>query len=128
MSVFAFATLLTSCNNAESSVTPEEQQNQTFASKTIARETDSTDEKEAMLQAIEIIKKDMIVGGGSDSRINCHTPFGTYSGHACVFSGGYLWLVSWVYDEFGVDPHTGATISNPEIYAYTAVSVHSCRC
>jgi hypothetical protein len=124
-SVFALATL-TACNNSEPGSMPEESQQQTFQSKTTAREGETTDEKEESQQAIEIIKKDMELSGGSDSRILCHTPYSNYHGHACVTSGGYLFNVEWSAghgDLYQVDPDTGGVW-----LSWTSTHVNSCNC
>lgn len=124
MSVFTL-TIFTSCtNDSNESITVQEKP----INKTMSKGDDgsiSEDERIAQADAILFVKETMAGKGITDTgrrppEINCHTAFNTYSGHACVFSGGYLFLVSWEYDEFN--------LNNGEIYAYTAVSVHSCHC
>ncbi|MEA1849220.1 hypothetical protein U9K52_09875 [Chryseobacterium sp. MHB01] len=120
--------MLTACNNAESTTTPEEQQNQTFAGKTDAIEGD---EKEEAAEAEIIIQKDMEAGGGTDtSRILCHTPYGNPSGHACVKVNNHLFNVSWepsIYGGIGgvyqSDPDEGGIKLN-----WTSTLASSCNC
>lgn len=127
-SVFALATL-TSCNNSEAQITPEEQQHQTFQSKNTAREADPADEKEAVAQAIEIIKKDVEVGGGSNSKILCHTSYLEDTGHACVQIGSYLVNVTWHPLYTSHDGNIGLPVDeefNPIIY--DGAVVPRCNC
>jgi hypothetical protein len=121
---------LTACNNSESA--PEESQQQTFQSKTTAREGETTDEKEAMAEAIEIITKDEQLGGNTDSRILCHTPYSYDSGHACVQSGIFLFQVDWsIYNQMGQTipgPKNDDGTSSGYIHFYTAHQTSSCNC
>ena len=60
--------------------------------------------------------------------IACHTDYTSYSGHSCVYSGGYLFTVSWSpYFEGQTttqfDPDTG----QPFLH-YTATQVTTCNC
>lgn len=114
---FALATL-TACNNSEGQINSEEQQHQTFASKTTARGEEVVDEK-ATNEAIEIIKKDATVGGGTDSRILCHTPYNQPKGHACVSVGNYIVNVEWY--------STPESSAGSTTYYFSEI-VSSCRC
>lgn len=121
---------LTACNNSESQISsPEDQTHQTFQSKTTAREgEENPDEKEAMNEAIEIIYKDSELGGGTDSRILCHTPYGTGQGHACVQLGITLVSVDWGPIEYwGSHGEIHGTIHGTLVYTGHVVTRCNCR-
>lgn len=126
-SIVMLATL-TACNNETSTTAPEEQKNQTFSSKTAAREGD---EKEDSEQAAIILHKDLEAGGGTDTeRILCHTPYSSPKGHACVQVNNHLFNVSWVTDS---EPWIGITPTGSDTYFYyntyyTATLTGSCNC
>lgn len=100
---------LTSCNNSESSIAPEEQQHQTFQSKTTAREAGelpalTPEEEKAVIEEASrtlMLDREAELKGespdaGRKNLILCHTNYNAPSGHACVYSSsGYLVSVTW---------------------------------
>ncbi len=109
-SVFALATL-TACNNETSTTTPEEQQNQTFSSQTMAREGEEMTEEQQ--EAIDIVKRDYEAGGGTDtSRILCHGEYSAPGGTACVEVRGHIYQVTWQTWAEGDTTWTSAPKSN----------------
>jgi hypothetical protein len=122
-SILMLATL-TACNNSEPGNTPEEQQKQVFQNKTAAKEVNYTDEKEFIALAEEIVEKDLESGGGTDSRILCHTPYNIDHGHACLYnSSGYLVTVTW-----SPDPRYGELVPPDADLVYSGQVTPRCNC
>lgn len=129
---------LTSCQNSESSITPEEQQKQTFQSKTTSREAGELpaltpeEEKAAIDETIQTLKneREAELKGETTERKNlilCHTSYNSISGHACVYTThGYLVEVTWEpdydYSHFPVQ-----TPPDPNII-YSGHVVPRCNC
>ena len=105
----AIALTLTACNNENSTTAPEEQQKQTFSSKTMARDGEeipelTPEEEKAVIEeaarTLLLDREDELKGqtgdAGRKALILCHTNYSAPSGHACVYnSSGYLVTVTW---------------------------------
>lgn len=127
-----------SCNNSEAQINPEEQQHQTFKSKTTAREAGELqaltpeEEKAAIDETIETLKneRDAELKGESTERKNlilCHTSYGSSYGHACVYTThGYLVEVSWT-PEYTPDHGNGGT-PIPGTIQYSGTVTSHCNC
>lgn len=136
-SVFALASL-TACQNENSNdefLTQPAGTQKVENKSTTAREGEemSKEEQIAMADAILFVKetKERLPFTDTGRRapvINCHTDWNGWSGHACVFSGGYMFEVSWTQVQDS-EWHNGQLILYPDAHTeYTAVSVHSCSC
>lgn len=78
------------------------------------------------LAAIDILKGGMagrIYQGGTSAYISCHTDYLDLTGHACVYSNGYLFNVSW--STVGILEESGA--AHYETY-YHATQTSFCNC
>lgn len=125
-SILMLATL-TACNNETSNTAPEEQQNQTFSSKTMARGEDlpelTPEEEKAVIEeaarTLMYVRESELKGEEADTGrkalILCHTNLSAMSGHACVYnSSGYLVTVTWSLESEHYDAGNGLWGTYPD--------------
>lgn len=117
---------LTACQNSNDEMisTPVGKEKIEKSNKATARESVYSANDTELLQSVNDYMIANKLAGGS-AYIACHTDYLQNSGHACVYSGGYLFNVSWSpwshNPEMAVDPEY-----NPIIY--TATQTTSCNC
>lgn len=106
-----------SCSNDSMESTKSEPVQKTSINKTFARSAEGTTKEEQA--AIDLIQLDNVgkYVGGTKAYISCHTDYLDFAGHACVYSNGYLFNVSWIY---GADGQPGPY--------YTATQTSFCNC
>lgn len=120
-------TIFTSCNNSESSTTSEEQQNQTFSGNEASKDDSEEEIENFRLEAIKMVQEDRsrALSGSLEPRplILCHTNYESSYGHSCVYSGGYLFEVTWQ-----PMPLNGGNAVDPMNSLWTANLVTRCDC
>lgn len=116
---------LTACNNSNDEMISTPVGKEKVQSKATARGSDDVANDNDLLQSVNDYMIANKLAGGS-AYIACHSDYTQDVGHACVYSGGYLFNVSWtIYESYPHNGNLGNILPEP---VYTATQVTTCNC
>lgn len=115
--------MITSCQNTNDEITPQPESKTQLSNTLDSKTTVTGPSDQGVINSLsDFMEANRLPGGGAI--INCHTPYNTSSGHACVSSGGYMFNVMWQGTYVNVGPGDWEYV----IKYYASDPVSSCGC